>query len=242
VLKFFNNLYKVNKQEQSLYFYGARHCYDSSDMQFIDIASLWEQFVADTKIEKNAFGEIPVPDDLPEDLATAITKYGESGAHYWHALRHSVPALCPEPSPVEQRLGLCAIFPSDEVAYALTIQNLASWFRNTRGRTFQEMIDFTIARESKYSEVYGFVMTNDSFLNTHVRLFGNQALEDQVFLQKLADPRRVDNQINTIIGHRTKIRNEHILQEIQTAWQAGKSIFVVYGLGHFDVLQDRLPR
>jgi hypothetical protein len=242
MLNFPKNLYSDQCEKQTLYFYGTRHCYDSTDMQFADIESLWKQFVTDAKTEKIAFGEIPVPDDLPNDLVSAITKYGESGAHYWHAFQHSILAQCPEPSPTEQRAKLCATFPPEEVAYAFTIQNIASWFRNTRDRTFQEMIDFTIAREATFSDVYGFTMTKDLFLNTHVRLFGDHILEDQDFLQKLADPRRTDNHASLIIGHRTKIRNEHILQEVQTAWQAGKSLFVVYGLGHFEALRDRLPR
>lgn len=240
MLSFPANLLKINKQYQTLYFYGTRHCYDKSDKQFSDIAFLWEQFIQEAKGEKIAFGEVPIPIPLPDDLSDTIANLGEAGAHYWHARKYAVTLACPEPTPTEQRTELCAAFSPKEVFYALTIQNLAGWFRNNRNRTFDEAITFTITREAAYSDIYSFIPTRDLFFDLHSQLFAKQPLENQDFLQRLADPRRTDNQINRIIGKKTEFRNNHIIERIQQETRAGKSLFIVYGLGHFETLRNQL--
>jgi len=228
-----------NPKGQVIYFFGAKHTNDPSDEQFVRIKDLFEGFLNCAKGAKVVFVE-GVVREIPQIYEEAINQYGESGAVQWLGMEACIDVIHPEPSDAEQREKLCASFNSSDVAYAVIVQNLASWFRHESQTSFNEAIDRVLNRESKFSSIYNFIPDRSWFNSQHKKLFGEQKLEDKKFLDLISNPRKSNTVINKVIGSRSKLRNKHILSVITKAWKSWNSIFIVYGKGHLVALEDTL--
>lgn len=228
-----------NNSGQVLYFFGARHTNDPVDTQFSYLKKSFSEFMSIGKGERIVFVEGAIR-EVPQNYEEAILKHGEAGAIQQLAREVNIVANCPEPNDIEQRKSLCLLFDPQLVVYALIAQNLSGWFRSARQSSFEDAINRSLIREAKFSEVYGF-LPDITWLNDQQKyLFGKQELEDKKFLDSISDPRKTGTQINNIIAARTGIRNDHLLTTIAEAWKSQKSIFIVYGKGHFTVLEQSL--
>jgi len=226
--------------KQSFRMFGSTHEIDPKNSQFLFIKKIFQEFLDDNNESKLVIAETSKPEFIEKTYDLSIQKNGEAGATYYLAAKHNIPSTCPEPTPIEQREGLCSMFSSEMVVYSLVLQNLAAWFRNNRDRTFAEVIDFTLKREVDFGAPYSFDITLEWFEEYHKKVSPNQKIQDELFLMKMADPRREDSEVNKVIHSRTKIRNEFILNFIKKSWNDGNSLFIVYGRGHFDVLRGEL--
>ncbi|MDP2642044.1 MAG: hypothetical protein Q8P21_02015 [bacterium] len=224
---------------QILYFFGAKHTNDLTDTQFSYLKQLWEEFFAAAKGGKIVFVE-GTTHGMPQSYEEAIRQYGEAGAIQWLAMKEDVETIRPELDDLEQRKTLCTIFHPQFVAYTVIVQNLAGWFRHTGQSSFDEAIGRVLSREAKFRDVYGFVPDKSWLEGHHKRLFGEQRLEDKGFLDSISDPRKTDTIVNSIVASRSKMRDEYILSAITKVWKSGKSIFIVYGKGHLNALENSL--
>ncbi len=229
-----------NENNQSLYFFGANHSNDPSDSQFIQLQKFWAEFLDVTKENRIVFTERTI-NKVPPDYNDVIKLDGEGGAVQWLARQSNILAICPEPDSTQQRQSLCQKFDSHEVAYTFIAQYLGAWFRRTNpNKTFREATKDTLEREANFSDIYGFIPDNAWLIEQHKILFGDQNLEDGKFLNHITDPRKTDSKINIIVAARTEVRNDYILNKIQSVWNEGKSLFIVYGKGHATILFPQL--
>jgi len=227
---------------QILYLFGANHSNNPNDSQFTQLQQLWNEFLSVVDNDKIVFTEGAIR-EVPTNYEEAIRQRGEVGATQWLAKKSEILAIYPEPDESEQRKKLCSIFDPQTVAYALITQNLAAWFRQTTHQSdFTEATERSVKREARFAEIFGFTPSTSWLHDQHKKLFGNQRLEDQDFLDKISDPRKNDTPINAIVAGRTKIRNEYIHNCIVEIWKSGKNIFMVYGKGHFVVLEPILKK
>ncbi len=227
---------------QVLYFFGIRHTNNPADAQFSHLEQLWKEFLDITNNERIIFIEGAIHTITPSSYEDSIRQHGEAGASQWLAREADIVVICPEPNEEEQRKSLCTLFNPEVVAYTMIIQNLAGWFRHATQSSFDKAAVRSVKREIKFSEIYGFMPDDVWFRNQHVKLFGEQPLEDKNFLNSISDPRKDDTQINTVVSARTKMRNEFILSVIAETWKSGKSIFIVYGKGHLAALAQELRK
>lgn len=230
-----------NTVGQVLYFFGARHTNDPSDEQFVYIKKFFEEFLSVAKWVKIMFVE-GATREIPQKYEEAINQYGESGAIQWLGRETNIDIIRPEPDEKEQRRALCVLFNPHIVAYTIIIQNLASWFRHKNQISFNEAIDRVLNREVKFSSIYSFTPNKSWFDKQHKKLFGEQKLEDKQFLDLISDPRKNDTEINKIVASRSGMRDKYILNKINDAWKAGKSIFIVYGRGHLITMEPELRK
>lgn len=226
---------------QVLYFFGAKHTNNPDEEQFKKMESLWTEFLMNTHTERIALVEKLTP-TKGNDIKESIRLGGESSALVFIAESQDIPVTCPEPDEKEQRRMLCQSFDPVDVAYSLVMQNLAAWFRHARQSSFEDAVDRSIARESKFSDVYGFLLTTENLNQWFVKSFGNTTLEDKDLLDSISDPRRKDTVVNQVVALRTRLRNEYIYNSIEALWRSGKSIFIVYGRGHLYSLREMLQR
>ena len=230
-----------NPAGQVLYFFGAIHTNNPTDVQFNRLKQSWNEFGDIVKGERVVFTE-GVIRAISSSYEDSIQQYGEAGAAQWLAREAGVVVTCTEPSNENQRKVLCASFSPQVVAYTMIAQHLAVWYRQTRQLDFSEAMNWSVSREAKFAGIYSFTPTVIWFHNQHIKLFGKQKLEDKDFLNLISDPRKSDTLVNTIVAFRTKIRNEYLLSVINEAWKSGKSIFIVYGKGHLAALEQELQK
>jgi hypothetical protein len=226
---------------QVLYFLGAKHTNNPDDEQFMKMETLWTEFLQHTHNERIALVEKLTP-SRGNDIEEYVRLGGESGALVFHAESQDIPVMCPEPDEKEQRQMLCQSFDPVDVAYSFVMQNLAAWFRHARQSSFQDAVDRSIARESKFSGVYGFLPTKENLNQWFTKSFGSETLEDKDLLDSISDPRKKNTIVNQVVALRTSLRNEYIYNYIEDLWRSGKSIFIVYGRGHLHVLQEKLQQ
>jgi hypothetical protein len=236
-----NPILKVRSryENQILYFFGAYHTNNIDDPQFRELKNIWDEFMSVSRGERMVVVE-GVVREISENYEEMIKRNGESGAVTWLAKQENIPTIRVEPSDIEQRKILCSLFESQVVAYALIVQNLAAWFRNYRDSSFSEAIERSVNKESEFASVYGFMPNTSWFHDKHRELFGQQELEDKVFLELISDPRRNVTIVNDVVSNRTQVRNSYIMSAITEAWKCQKSIFIVYGKGHFYALEKSL--
>lgn len=226
--------------DQILYLFGARHSNNPTDSQFIQLQQLWAEFINVTKDNQIVFTEGAIR-EVPTSFEESIQQRGEVGATQWLAKKSNILVICPEPDETEQRKALCTIFDPQTVAYTLIAQNLSAWFRQTIHKSdFPEAINRSLNHEIKFAKVFGFIPNTSWLHDQHIKLFGDQQLEDKNFLDSISDPRKNDTLINIIVASRTKMRNEYVQKRIFEEWKSGKSIFITYGKGHFVVLEPIL--
>ena len=230
-----------NFASRIIYFFGARHTNDPTDVQFDLLKRFFGEFLNVAKGDKIVFIEGAIR-EISQNYEEAIRQYGESGATQWLAREASIDVIHPEPNDEEQRKLLCVSFDPQVVAYTMIMQNLAGWFRHKSQTTFEEAVMRVLDREAKFSRIYGFTPDTTWFYDQHRRLFDEQQLEDKRFLDSISDPRKSDTVVNSVVEFRSRIRNEHILLEITRNWKADKSIFVVYGKGHLTTLGQALQK
>lgn len=228
-----------NSKDQALYFFGARHTNDPTDTQFEYLKQFLDEFLNVAKGERTIFVE-GATRETPQNYEEAIREYGETGAINWLARESDIETVCPEPSNEEQRKALCVLFSPQIVAYTMITQYLAGWFRQERQLSFENVINRTLDREAKFSEIYGFVPERKWLDDQHKKLFGEKPLEDKEFVDSISDPRKSDTEVNLVVATRTKMRNEHVFSKIAEAWKEGKSVFIVYGKGHLATLEHSL--
>ncbi len=226
---------------QVLYFFGARHTNDPGDTQFAELKRFWDEFLNISKTERVVFTEGTIRVTLPK-YEDSIIQHGETGAMQWLANESSVTCVCPEPDSNEQRRVLCTSFDPKLVAYTMIAQNLTSWYRHTNQSSFDEALNKVIEREAKLVNIYGFVIDKTWFYDQHEKLFGKQKLEDKYFLDLISDPRKSETVVNTVVASRTKMRNEYVSSVLNKEWKLGKSIFIVYGKGHFTAFENLLDK
>lgn len=225
----------------ALYFLGARHTNDPSDVQFDKIKNLWSDFLENTEGERIIFIE-SIIHNTSDDFEDSVRKYGEAGAVFFLARKAGLGVIKPEPTAEEQRRILCGLFDKEIVVYTMIIQNLSAWSRLINKSNFNDVLKRTLHTEKEYSEIYGFTPDITWFKKQHRKLFGKQEIEDRFFLNNISNPRKSDTQINIVASHRTKVRNEYIINRITEAWNSGKNIFIVYGKGHLSILEDELQK
>ena len=236
-----NNIIKLiaTASGNVLYFFGAQHTNNPDDDQFVKIKQTWDEFIEVTGSRKIIFVEGNTR-ELPEDYDESIKMYGETGAVYWLAKQANLEVVRLEPDDEYHRTSLCELFDPNLVAYTIIVQNLAGWFRHITETSFKEAITRVINRESKFSNIYGFIPTESWFEEKHREIFDGQNLEDKDFLNKITDPNRSDTVINKVVSARSELRNQYIFSKITEAWDSGKSIFIIYGKGHLSALESSL--
>lgn len=230
-----------NPTGQVLYFFGARHTNDPTNIQFNYLKQFWDEFLNIIKDKRVVFteGVIRATSLSYED---SIQRYGEAGAAQWLAKEADIDAVCPEPSDEEQRRSLCTLFNPQLIAYTMIVQHLAVWFRYTRQLSFNQALVHSVNRETKFADIYGFTPDKYWFDEQHKKLFDKQKLEDKALLYSISDPRSDKTLINKVVATRSNMRNEHILSVISEAWESGKSIFIIYGKGHFNALKHAFEK
>lgn len=233
--------FKSQKTDQCVFLIGSYHTNDANDDIFKRLEQLWKDFRVISQGEQLLLIERRIK-DIPSSHDDAIRKYGEAGASALLAEKDNISAICPEPSETEIRKQLCERFAPDLVAYSLIAQNLSGWFNQTAKSSLEDALQKTIERESSFKEIYGFAPNGEWFRAQHDKLFQGQYFADKEFLNRVSDPRKTGTLVNEVIAAKTEMRNLHIFSIISEQWNDGRSLFIVYGRGHFDFLESNLKK
>src|SRR4051812_4085722 len=89
-------VFKIEKPDKKLVYFGARHSFDASDDQFRQLDEEWNKFASFQSQKKIAIGE-GGPRPLPENLLMGIKDHGEQGFLKCKASDAQIEVMYPDP-------------------------------------------------------------------------------------------------------------------------------------------------
>lgn len=222
---------KIVKGDQELCFLGSDHTDDPDNSHVKFIEKRWQEFLKEHPNKEDVIvfvegGTRPVISSADE----AIKRHGEPGLMVYLAHQAGVKFDSPEPQSRRDEIReLLKKFPEEEVAYYYFIRDVVSWLR--RKNPNSNLDDF-INRRLEYLKTrdvgWHIDITHESMICFHNKKFGHQfGLDDKDCFESSASP--YENPVASACSH---YRDAYIVAEIKKYWDEGKSIFVVYGMGH----------
>lgn len=237
-------LYSLERDNQFLYYFGAKHVMNPKHPQFEFLNEKWIGFLDRVGGKKSVvIYEGNVNEKNLTSIEQAIEQHGESGAIVYWASKAQGPYFRPEPTIIEETKELLREFSKEDVFYFYMMRGVATWQRKVGTQDFNEFIVRNIQRYQKELGWKDFEFSFESAIaKVHKKIFGKEfSLEDKDFLLRIQSPSFDESRINMISKKSCRIRDISISQHIGKYWNGGYNIFIVYGANHARI-QERAIR
>jgi len=226
---------ELKRKNQKLLFYGSEHINNPEHIQFQDIESRWNSFLASETnplaLVEGRFDEVKVEDT--QDRTTSIVAGGEAQFVVHLARRDSVPVVSPEPELVTEANKLASEFGEDQVVFFYFMRQLSWWNGFSKKPDMLKEVTAMLDIMQKSLQWEGVDFSLDRMETIHQQLFNKQLdLGDIQWIYDATTPMTQDNVTNVIARRSGELRDEHILQEVQKHWRQGRSLFLIFGSGH----------
>ncbi len=230
--------FEVLGNGKAIFYFGVEHSRDPRNLQWSKLESYWNKFVSETNGKRIVFLEGPggfKVDGLARN--EIIEKFGESGLLMSFAGLENISFIWPNLSMQEEAKQLENGFDSDLVKYYIFARSVGAWLKIGNMGTFDEVISKAIASTAKC--ISGASSEFSFYDRIHERIFGNKiTVSEQENLMKAAVPIYHDSVINDIARASSRLRNEHIVSEVEKYWNDGYSVFMLFGSAHA-VIQEK---
>ena len=225
---------------QQLYYLGSHHTHDPENTQFREIEELFDRFIQSTnegerQVLVESAGQLPQYTD--RDIA--IKRSREVGFTALLARQKGVEVISPEPTKIEEVKLLLQQYSKDEVFYHLMsgiCWNYSKMKSDVRS-DFMKYIKFQLEEYAQMEEFKDFDLSIEHFLKMYKSKYPDTPFnyENTKLFYDEQKPA-----VGNISEASSKIRDEVIVRKIEELWKQGKSIFIVYGLGHAIVQEQAL--
>ena len=233
--------FEVQNGNKAIFYFGVRHSRDPHDAQWNILEEYWERFLTQSAGERVALLEGPAGfslDTLSRD--EVIAKFGEAGLLAMWCKAHDIPYQSADLPLEEEFLKLKESFEGDLVTYFIFARSAGAWLRSGAMGSYDEVITKAV-----HSTAERIPSASDSlafYAAMHKKIFERELAEsERETLIRAAAPIYHDSVLNDISRASGRVRNEHIVLEIEKQWLTGKSVFVLFGSGHA-VIQERVVK
>lgn len=233
-------IYELYSNGQILVYFGVRHSRNPDDAQWEKLKTCWTDFSKKAGkrriilLEGGQITQISV--GVWQDT---VRKFGEAGALLSFACGADVLIEWPDLSIAEEARQLMKKFEHDLVAYYIFARSVGSWLRGGTMGTFDEVL--SKAAEATSRRVLGAPSDVVSYKVIHKRIFEKPIDETQKeVLIRASAPVYRDSVINDIARASSRLRNEHIVGEVERYWLDGYSIFILFGSAHAIIQEPAL--
>lgn len=236
---------EVQRNGQSLVFYGSEHTNSPEHPQFQDIEDRWNSFIANTAkpiaLVEGRFDEVSEAET--KDRTKSITDGGEAQFVVYLARKDGKEVASPEPDRVWEANELAKEFGRDNVVFYYFIRQLGWWNRFTEKLNVQleakKMLEL-MEKSYKWDDVNFSIERMGAI---HDELFGKPlSWDDTQWVYDITTPTPQDYVTNELARRSGELRDEYILEQIKKYWQEGKSPFLVFGSAHAIRLEPALHK
>jgi len=229
-------LFKLNKDKQFLYYFGAEHSTDPQHKQFDILENFFEDFIKDSNQEKVVFiegNEIPIK-ALLKDRNENIKKLGERGLVLDLALKNKINYIYAELSFQEEADILNKEFSQENIIYFYITRLICGLLRKNSNKNFEEVLEMVILDWSNNLNWNKDLFTKEKIKESHKKLFNEEMTSHSIeLIKKICIPISEDfSIINKIAKISSQTRDKALLEKVKQEWGSGKSIFIVYGHNH----------
>jgi hypothetical protein len=235
--------FEVEKNGQSLYYFGASHSHDSNNEQFPVLREFWGKFLEKTGGKDAVVFVEGGLRKLDKDEETTVKRNGEGGLITWLSQNRNIQRFCPEPNRTEEMEALLEKFTKEEIAYYYFARSVHSWHRLNPKPDFEKYISTYLKRDKDESKWEGFDFSLENMKKNHKNLFGTDFNENEEnFLYRNINPTLENSVINKVARACSTYRNVHVVSEILKFWKEGKNIFIVFGGSHAALQEPALRK
>lgn len=226
-------IYKIQKGNNWLYYFGAYHTFEPLDDQFELMKRTWDEFIKLTsKTPRIALSEGGVREAMADET-TAIKKYGDAGLLSFLAKRDVVEIQCPEVSRKEEISGLEREFTRDEIEYYYFARMVAQWNRFNPRPDFEEYLTKFLKIDEQELGWQDYDFSLDNMKSVHKKLFKEEFDENNKdFFLSITNPTIEKTVINKFVKAEGVAKDAYIVKNTLGHIKSGKSVFIVYGFTH----------
>lgn len=229
--------FEVLGNGKSIFYFGVRHSRNAEDPQWAQLESYWHKFLETNPGEKAALLEGPggaVIDGI--SIEDTTRRFGEVGRLMILSRASHTPITWADLSMQDEIAELSKLFEEKLVKYFIFVRTMGAWLRSGAMGSFDEVVEKAILSTAKR---FPSAPPLSFYAETHTQIFGREfSSTEQEILMRAAAPVYHDSIINDIARASSRLRNEHIISEIERNWNSGKSVFVLFGAGHA-VIQEK---
>lgn len=234
--------FSIEKNNQYLFYFGAKHSFDPKHKQFRLLKNYWKKFLNKTKKKKAIVlvegGERPVS----KNEIQSIKEGGEGDFMTFLANQENIETVSPEPEEDYERSELLKKFSREEIQYYYFARVVYQWNNLLDKPDFEKYISAFLKSDEKSSNWRDFDFSLENMKEVHKKLFKKDFNQnDKEFFYSIINPTFSAAVINLVSRESSTIRDNHIVKEIKKYWNKGKNIFIVYGSSHA-VMQESVLR
>ncbi len=234
--------YVLSKNNQYLYYFGGNHSRNYTNKQYQVLQEFWNDFLKQTKDLPQV---VMVEGGLAPAYATkkmAVEKSAENGFVSFLARHKHIKPISPEPNLQFEGQELMKKYSQDEIEYYYFARVAYQWNTlPTQRPTFINYVNGFLEKDKKGLSWKNYDFSIEQILAIHERMFHtNFKAENKTFFNNLLNPYKT-TKVNRIAAASGRIRDLHILKEIERYWQQGKNIFIAYGSAHA-IMQEKVLR
>lgn len=216
---------ELDKQNGSLFYYGAFHRVDPTDPQFKDIEQKWEQFRPTYALCEGRIWP------LEESRIQAIRRYGEQGLVTFLAARDGIPVKCIDPSISEQARYLRNHYPPYQIKIYFILRQVNI---NKMLHREEKNLDDTRLLLSKMERFGGsryFPATLVEFEHMVQKLFPELKNWEEIPYVYFQSSEK-GGFLADIHKELIKYRDQTMIQKVASALKKGERVFAVVGRSH----------
>lgn len=236
-------VFTINKHDQVLHYFGARHSFDPSHSQFLKLKKCWQSFLEQTKNKPRiVLVETRVDENIGRYKSENLVVYDkcESGFIQYLANKEKITVDCPEPSSKLITDLLLNNFAQQEVQYLYFARIAYQWNQLLIKPVFEDYISRFLAQDVRRHNWNG-SLGNIKLI--HRKLF-NTAFNprNKNFFYNITNPTHTKTIINQVSQRCSILRDVGIVNSIAQYWRMGVNIFVVYGSTHAVMQEPALQK
>lgn len=228
-------IYQIEKDDKLIIYYGADHSFDPTHKQWKDIRKYFNQFIERTKgkncvvlVEGNGIV-------LKNSEDVAIREGGEPLFTTFIAHQVGLTTESPEPNELYEINQLLKSFSKEEIMHYYFSRLADQWnrYNETERPEFESYMNKFLMRYKETTGWKDFLFTVEHMKEIHEKIMGKKFDEtNKEQMHHMIWPTHFEWISNKVSHASSKIRNEYIESEVKRYWDAGKSIFIIFGQGH----------
>ncbi len=233
----------IESNSASLYYFGEAHSFDPEDEQWEKDKEFWQKFLEKTEGKSRVAFVEGGTRRLWSSETESIEKDGGMGLITWLAHEAGIEIHSPEPDEAEERAELEKQFSRDEIQYYYFARMAHQWARIVAQKPdIAEYLEKALKSDEKHSGWNDFDFSLKHMEEIHRQLFGTPFDPTATdFWRSIVNPVTGPSVINKVARACSRVRDEHIVQEIIERMEGGTSIFSEYGATHV-IMQEPLLR
>lgn len=234
------NTFEIEKENQSLFYFGANHSHDPKNKQYPILRDYWNRFLETTEGKNRIVLVEGSLRPLENDEEAAIKRGSEGSLVTLWAHQKNIITACPDLSR-KKLWGELLPFSKEET----WLHDFLVWLNAFKTYPDPKNFEKSFKKWAKYQKSLRLWEDLDPSLD-HIKelykKFLGKEFNENENPNNLINPNKTSTRINEIARMKSDLREVNIVSEVVRYWKEDKSVFIVFGNGHFIIQKPALEK